>query len=293
MENTVRVGNKNYSLEEFSRGLISNCDLSEADSSKVQQYLKRISGGDENNQKWSSKIKQKGFIQTALNNWEMKICRLTLFALAAFFSQVTQAMLEKRDMSGNQIIDYPIEWTNSLNDFFWQNQTITNSIIIFCSFFMDFFTMVLPYLVVFGKDKHPNRVVLSVAFFFVLRQFFQTLIVLPTPKGYLWRYPGFPSLVVPYNPANDFYFSGHIGFLVVTARELAKRRYWKLFIGCLIAIIVNSMMIIVTRIHYSIDIIDAIFVAWFAVDMAERFSPLVDQWFHSIVLYMYNKKKSQ
>lgn len=293
MENRVQIGNKNYSLEEFSRGLISNCDLSESCAPKVQQYLYKISGGYNNNQSCSPKI-ERGIIERALKDWQLKLFRLTLFALAAVFSQVTQAMLETRDMTGNQIIDYPIVWTNFLNDFFWQHQTFTNYYIIFCSLFMDFYTLVLPCLVIFGKNnKHPNRVVLGVTFFFILRQFFQTLIVLPTPNGYLWRYPGFPSLVVPYNPANDFYFSGHIGFLTVAARELFKRKYWKLYLGCLLAIFFNSMMVIVTRIHYTIDIIDAVFVAWFAVDLAERFSPILDNWFKSIVLYLYNKKKAQ
>jgi len=291
MENRVQVGNKSYSLEEFSRGLISNCELSDTCAPKVQQYLHRISGGYNNNQ-LSPQI-ESGFIETALSDWQLKLCRLTLFALAAVFSQVTQVMLESRDMSGNQIIDYPIIWTNFLNDFFWQHQSFTNYYIIFCSLFMDFYTLVLPCLVVFGKDKHPNRVVLGVAIFFILRQFFQTLIVLPTPKGYLWRYPGFPSLVVPYNPANDFYFSGHIGFLTVAARELFKRRYWKLYLGCLLAIFFNSMMVIITRIHYTIDVIDGVFVAWFAVDLAERFSPLIDSCFQSIVRYLYSKKKAQ
>jgi len=138
---------------------------------------------------------------------------------------------------------------------------------------MDFFLLVIPYLILFGKDKHPSRVVLALGFFFVLRQFFQFLVVLPTPKGYLWYHPGFPSISVPYNPANDFYFSGHIGFLTVAARELAKRRHWKLLAGCLVAIFFNSWMVLITRIHYTIDIVDGVFVAWFAVDMAERCSP--------------------
>jgi len=117
MENRVQVGNKNYSLEEFSRGLISNCDLSESCAPKVQQYLYKISGGYNNNQSCSPKI-ERGIIERALKDWQLKLFRLTLFALAAVFSQVTQAMLETRDMTGNQIIDYPIVWTNFLNDFF-------------------------------------------------------------------------------------------------------------------------------------------------------------------------------
>jgi len=31
------------------------------------------------------------------------------------------------------------------------------------------------------------------------------------PSGYIWHYPGFPSLVVPYAATNDFFFSGHVG----------------------------------------------------------------------------------
>jgi len=288
MEKRVSVGEKNYNLNDFSRALITNCELPEAHAEKVREYLENISR-ESNGKPISSTTKGTWIVQRALTDWQLKFCRLTLFALAAVFSQVTQAMLETRDMSGNQIVDYVLVWTDFLNQLFWQHSTFTNYYIIFCSLFMDFYSIVLPCLVVFGKDKHPNRVVLAVTFFFILRQFFQTLIVLPTPKGYLWRYPGFPSLVVPYNPANDFYFSGHIEFLTVAARELIKRKHWILFVGSLFAIFFNSMMIIITRIHYTIDVIDAIFVAWFAVDLAEMFSPKLEQFFKTIVQIVYKR----
>ena len=32
------------------------------------------------------------------------------------------------------------------------------------------------------------------------------------PDGYLWEYPGFPSLFVSYVQQYDFFFSGHLAF---------------------------------------------------------------------------------
>lgn len=41
------------------------------------------------------------------------------------------------------------------------------------------------------------------------------------PAGYIWEYPGFPSLVVPYGPTNDFFYSGHMGGSLISTLEWA------------------------------------------------------------------------
>jgi hypothetical protein len=43
--------------------------------------------------------------------------------------------------------------------------------------------------------------------------------------GFIWKYPGFPSLVVPYQPTNDYFFSGHMGGALIATLEWKKNGY--------------------------------------------------------------------
>ena len=60
-----------------------------------------------------------------------------------------------------------------------------------------------------------------------LRQIMQALVSLPAPPNAIWHYPGFPSLLVTYGVANDYFFSGHTAIAVLAATEVARQgRRW-------------------------------------------------------------------
>ena len=48
------------------------------------------------------------------------------------------------------------------------------------------------------------------------------------PDGYLWDFPGFYSITVPYGRTNDFYYSGHVGCCVIQYCEF-KAHGWNKF----------------------------------------------------------------
>ena len=50
----------------------------------------------------------------------------------------------------------------------------------------------------------------------------QACVALPAPTDAIWHYPGFPSLLVTYGVANDYFFSGHTAIAVLAATELAR-----------------------------------------------------------------------
>jgi hypothetical protein len=54
------------------------------------------------------------------------------------------------------------------------------------------------------------------------------------PEGYLWDYPGFPSIFIPYGKTNDFFYSGHVGLCVIVFHELitAKKYRWAAYPFC-------------------------------------------------------------
>jgi hypothetical protein len=70
--------------------------------------------------------------------------------------------------------------------------------------------------VIYGKTW---RLPIALIMFYLLRMIVQKLFLLRYPEGYLWDYPGFPSLVVPYGKTNDFFYSGHVGGACVMMLE--------------------------------------------------------------------------
>ena len=58
--------------------------------------------------------------------------------------------------------------------------------------------------------------------FYGIRLVIQNLFLMKKPDGYIWEYPGFPSLVVPYGATNDFFYSGHMGGSLIATLEWAQ-----------------------------------------------------------------------
>lgn len=121
------------------------------------------------------------------------------------------------------------------------------------------------------------RPLLGLIILFLLRQICQALIALPLPDGMIWRYPGFPSLFVTYNTANDFFFSGHTAIAVYGAIELARlRRRWLTLSAILVAAI-EALTVLALRAHYTMDVFAAIFAAAWASDIAARLAPSCEE----------------
>jgi hypothetical protein len=74
------------------------------------------------------------------------------------------------------------------------------------------------------------------------------------PEKGIWDYPGVPSLVVPYGLQSDYYFSGHCGFLALNMVYMFSLARKKTAIAILIAIPYVGFILIMSRIHYTIDI---------------------------------------
>ena len=102
----------------------------------------------------------------------------------------------------------------------------------------------------------------------------QTLCALPPPSGILWHYPGFPSLLVTYGVANDFFFSGHTAIAVFGATELARlRKNW--LTACAILLVVFEVTaVIVLRAHYTMDVFTGLLAALCVAAVSDR----VSQW---------------
>ena len=97
------------------------------------------------------------------------------------------------------------------------------------------------------------------------------------PPHFIFQYPGFPSILVSYLKTNDFFYSGHTGIPIICGLELFRsyKNYW--FLG--ICILISSFEVftmVVTRSHYTIDIIAGISFAHFLFKVTELYVDKID-----------------
>ncbi|CAI2372230.1 unnamed protein product [Moneuplotes crassus] len=173
--------------------------------------------------------------------------------------------------------------TEGINDYFATHPIMQDAFMIFCGLCMDV-TMVVG-LVVFAIHGKTWRLPITLAMFYFLRFFIQKTFLMRFPEGYLWRYPGFPSLVVPYGQTNDFFYSGHVGgALIMTleyrtlATELSNHKMMMraMQIFGFLTIISQIFLMIFLRGHYSIDMITGLIVGHYFYIIACLWAPSFD-----------------
>ena len=150
------------------------------------------------------------------------------------------------------IMDHLFLLTESLNHFLRNSAHYGNLSLILLGLMTDFmtFTMIGLFL-----HKPSHRLVIMVSIFFIVRRLMNYLCILPVPATQLYHYPGFPTLTTQYGMNNDFFYSGHAGFGTLVVLEIFKR-YQNLFVRIFYVtlLILISTLLIVDRIHYTMDI---------------------------------------
>ena len=111
----------------------------------------------------------------------------------------------------------------------------------------------------------------------VTRQIVQAFCALPAPPNMIWHYPGFPSLLVTYSVAGDFFFSGHTAIAVFAATEVARLKKRWLTALSIVAVIFEIATVLVLRAHYTMDVFTGLTVALLVALVAEKLSAPIDQ----------------
>ena len=105
----------------------------------------------------------------------------------------------------------------------------------------------------------------------------QACTALPPPEGMIWRYPGFPSLLVTYGVASDFFFSGHTAIAAWGGLEVGRLRFrGAAVLGVLIAVF-EASTVIVLRAHYTMDVFTGLVVALLIAAHAEAWARPIDR----------------
>jgi PAP2 superfamily protein len=210
--------------------------------------------------------------------WPTVLLRLVVTAIVLALWFWTQSLLGARTVPpAGGIGDALHNLTAGLNSYFAQNSSAANALLIASSALIDALGLFLLGSWLFGGSVRPF---LGLVLLMALRQLLQSLCALPVPPGMIWHYPGFPSLLVTYHVANDFFFSGHTAIAVFGALELSRfHRRW-LTGAAILIVLFEVSVVVVLRAHYTMDIFTGILAALWVSPLSERLSFRLDQRLH-------------
>ena len=200
--------------------------------------------------------------------------RLVVTAIVLGLWFWTQSLIGARSAPSSGIGDVVHNWTAGLNSHFSQNLGAANALLIVSSALIDALGLFLLARWLFGGTVRPF---LGLFLLMALRQVIEAICALPPPPNMIWHYPGFPSFLVTYHVANDFFFSGHTAIAVFGAIELSRlHRKWLTVIAVLIACF-EVATVLILRAHYTMDVFTGIVAALWTTRFSAQISPRLDR----------------
>ena len=207
--------------------------------------------------------------------WRTLLLRLLVTGVVLGIWFWTQSLLGTRTPpASGGIGDALHNLTSGCNSYLAQNTAAANTLLIFSSVFIDALGIFLLGSWLFGGSVRPF---LGLVLLMLLRQFLQALCSLPVPSGMIWHYPGFPSLLVTYHVANDFFFSGHTAIAVFGAIELSRFHQKWLTVSSVLLVLFEVAAVLVLRAHYTMDVFTGVLAALWIARIGERISPALDR----------------
>src|SRR5947199_669738 len=206
--------------------------------------------------------------------WRSLLLRLLVTGIVLALWFWTQSLIGARTTPGPGIRDGLHNFTAGLNSYFSQNGGAANALLIASSGLIDALGLFLLGRWLFGGSVRPF---LGLFLLMTLRQLMQALCALPPPPNMIWHYPGFPSLLVTYHVANDFFFSGHTAIAVFGALELARYHHKWLTFAAVLLVFFEAATVLILRAHYTFDVFTGIIAALWVAHVSERLSPPLDR----------------
>jgi len=209
--------------------------------------------------------------------WVVRVA-LVMLGLGGWFW--TQALIARRAFPEGRIGDLLHDLTAPLHARLLAHPRAADRVLVATSGLIDLLGLFLILRAVFGPSLRP---LVGLLVLFALRQVCQALCALPCPEGMIWRYPGFPSLLVTYGTTSDLFFSGHTAVAVYGCLELAA---WGglpfAALGALLAAL-EATTVIVLRAHYTMDVFAGAVTALWVFSVASAIAPGLDQRLASLV----------
>jgi hypothetical protein len=197
---------------------------------------------------------------------------LTVIVLTIWFW--TQSLIGAKSPPSSGIGDLLHTATANWNAYFSRTPAAANFLLIASSAIIDALGLFLLARWLFGGTIRPFFGLLVLM---TLRQVMQAICSLPTPPNIIWHYPGFPSVLVTYGVASDFFFSGHTAIATFGAIELSRLHKSWLKAFAVLIVIFEILTVLVLRAHYTMDIFTGLLAALWVADISERVAPGIDR----------------
>lgn len=200
--------------------------------------------------------------------------RLLVTAAALVIWFWTQSLIGARGAPASGIADRIHSATAAGNLYLHLHPAAANALLVVSSAIIDLLGILLLSMWIFRGEARPF---LALVIVLGLRQIMQACVALPTPPNAIWHYPGFPSLLVTYGVANDYFFSGHTAIAVLGASELARTgKRWMTLVGIGI-VLFEIATVLVLRAHYTMDVFTGLVTGLYAAYLADRIAHSVRQ----------------
>jgi hypothetical protein len=174
------------------------------------------------------------------------------------------------------IEDKTFSSTNNINEYFRNDLISTQMLLIISSLSVDLIMILLGVIwIVYGKTW---RVFIALLLLYTTKLIIQLLFQEKIPEGYLWNYPGFPSIMISYLKTNDFFFCAPVGFLTIACLEFCSLKRFYLFGLCLAILITQIMARIALRGNYIIDLVSAVILAHYIYMLCDENVHYIDNW---------------
>ncbi len=206
--------------------------------------------------------------------WRSLLLRLMVTGIVLALWFWSQALIGSRTAPASGIGDAVHNLTAGLNSYFSQNLGAANALLVVSSAFIDALGL---FLLARWFVERSVRPFLGLVLLLALRQIMQAICALPAPLNMIWHYPGFPSILVTYHVANDFFFSGHTAIAVFGALELARYHHKWLTFAAVLLVFFEAATVLILRAHYTFDVFTGIIAALWVAHISERLSPRLDR----------------
>jgi hypothetical protein len=173
-------------------------------------------------------------------------------------------------LAGDAILVGTARW----NEYLAENRQAANALLISSSFVIDALGIFLLTWAIFGPSLRPFVGLLCL---FALRQACQVMCALPAPPGMIWHDPGFPSLLVTYSVANDFFYSGHTALAVFGAVELGRLNRRGLAAVAAVIAVYEMAAVLLLRAHWTLDVFTGAIAAMYVSRTLRWLGPWCDE----------------
>lgn len=206
---------------------------------------------------------------TPTARWKSLALRVLITAVSLLIWFWTQSLLGSRTGNNNAIGDGLHRLTEPIHSYLESAPRSANALLIVSSLGIDVLGIFLLGCWIFAGKLRPF---VGLAMLLLLRQIMQALCALPPPPGMIWHHPGFPSLLVTYGVANDFFFSGHTAIAVFAAVELARLQKTWLTLCAILLVLFEVAAVIALRAHYTMDVFTGLLAALSVAAISEPVS---------------------